>query len=394
MNPARNVLILSFSPIHRDPRVMRQIRLLESRLRLSVAGFGTPPDAKVSFTSLDPAPGRRFRLRTFGPQAKLLLGLSESYYWSRPEVRLGLKTLQGRNYDLVIANDVPALPLGLRIANGAPLLLDAHEYSPAELEDRLTWRIRYGRHYQKLCARYLNRASAMTTVCRGLAEEYKQNFGVSATVIENAPARQNLRPRPIQPGRIRMIHHGGAQRARRLELMIDVMARLDQRFSLDFMLVGNDASYLQELRNRASRDPRIRFVPPVRMEDICRMTNDYDVGLYLLPPLNFNQRFALPNKLFEFIQARLAIAIGPSPEMARIVRQHGVGVVADSFEPAALAGVLSSLTDQEVSLYKRASHAAADRLCFEAAADRMLALIERLLQPGAAGGQMDAGPRS
>jgi len=191
-----------------------------------------------------------------------------------------------------------------------------------------------------------------------------------------------------------MIHHGGAQRARRLELMIDVMARLDQRFSLDFMLVGNDASYLQELRNRASRDPRIRFVPPVRMEDICRMTNDYDVGLYLLPPLNFNQRFALPNKLFEFIQARLAIAIGPSPEMARIVRQHGVGVVADSFEPAALAGVLSSLTDQEVSLYKRASHAAADRLCFEAAADRMLALIERLLQPGAAGGQMDAGPRS
>jgi len=379
MNPARSILILSFSPIFRDPRVMRQIRLLESRVRLSVAGYGAAPNAKIKFTSLEYAPVRRFRLKTFRSQAKLLLGLSESYYWSRPEVMVGLKALEGQRYDLVIANDVSALPLGLRIANGAPVLLDAHEYSPAELEDVLSWRIRYGRHYHQLCRRYLPRAAAMTTVCAGLAEEYNRHFGVPATVIENAPPRQDLRPRPLEPGRIRMIHHGGAQRARRLELMIEVMSHLDQRFSLDFMLVGNDASYIRELQSRASGDPRIRFLPPVRMEDICQATNDYDVGLYLLPPLNLNQRFALPNKLFEFIQARLAVVIGPSPEMARIVRQYGAGVVAESFEPLALAAVLNALTEQDVSRYKQASHAAAEKLCFETAAERLLGVIERLL---------------
>jgi glycosyltransferase involved in cell wall biosynthesis len=221
----------------------------------------------------------------------------------------------------------------------------------------------------------------MTTVCAGIAEEYQQNFGVTATVIENAPPYQDLRPRSVEPGRIRMIHHGGALRARRLELMIDVMKRLDQRFSLDFMLVGNDARYLQSLRERASGEPRIRFLPPVAMPDICKATNHYDIGLFLLPPVNFNYRFALPNKLFEFIQARLAVAIGPSPEMARIVRDYGVGVVAESFEPAALAAVLNGLTEQDVMRYKQASHVAADKLCFEAAADRLLALIEPLLQP-------------
>ena len=64
------------------------------------------------------------------------------------------------------------------------------------------------------------------------------------------------------------------------------------------------------------------------MHELPRMANDYDVGLYLLPPTNFNQRYALPNKFFEFIQGRLAIAIGPSPEMAKLVeRSNADGVI-------------------------------------------------------------------
>jgi glycosyltransferase involved in cell wall biosynthesis len=265
------------------------------------------------------------------------------------------------------------------------VLVDAHEYSPGELANSLIWHIRFGRHYDTLCRRFLPRAAAMTTVCAGIAAEYEKNYGVTATVIENAPPRQDLTPSPVQPGRIRMIHHGGALRARQLELMIDVMKRLDQRFSLDFMLVPGDAGYLRELREKAFNNPQIKFVSPVEMPDICCKTNEYDIGLFLLPPVNVNYRFALPNKLFEFIQARLAVAIGPSPEMARVVREHGVGVVADSFDPAALADALNRLTEHDVMRYKLASHAAADKLCFEAAADRLLAIIEQLL-PGAVHG--------
>jgi len=38
---------------------------------------------------------------------------------------------------------------------------------------------------------------------------------------------------------------------------------------------------------------------------------------------------ALSDKLFEFIQACLADAIGPSPEMARIIHEDSCGIVAD-----------------------------------------------------------------
>jgi hypothetical protein len=174
----------------------------------------------------------------------------------------------------------------------------------------------------------------------------------------NAPSYQALEPSTVEAGKIRMIHHGAAIRSRHLEVLIEVMKYLDDRFSLDLMLMESDFAYMRYLRESVANDPRIRFIPTVRMEDICSRINAYDLGIYLLPPVNFNHEYALPNKLFEFIQARLAVAIGPSPEMARIVRRHGLGVVASSFEPTDLAADLAKLTDKELLMFKKANHEA------------------------------------
>jgi alkanesulfonate monooxygenase SsuD/methylene tetrahydromethanopterin reductase-like flavin-dependent oxidoreductase (luciferase family) len=100
--------------------------------------------------------------------------------------------------------------------------------------------------------------------------------------------------------------------------------------------------------------------------------------LYLLPPDNFNHRHALPNKFFEFVQACLVVAIGPSPEMAALARKHGCGIVAASFEPQALADALSALDGDRVRALKEASHRAAQSLCFEQDGRVIEAEVERL----------------
>jgi len=164
--------------------------------------------------------------------------------------------------------------------------------------------------------------------------------------------------------------------------MIEVMRRLDDRFTLDFFLTDNDPDYLNELRTFAARDSRIRFLPPVPMAQICRTLNNYDIGIFLLPPVNFNYANALPNKFFEFIQARLAVAVGPSPEMAKIVNAHGLGVIAESFEPAALASALNALCDADLVRYKLAADIAADSLSDEAGSQLFEQLVERLLSGG------------
>jgi hypothetical protein len=108
-------------------------------------------------------------------------------------------------------------------------------------------------------------------------------------------------------------------------------------------------------------------------------TRDYEIGMFLLEPTNFNYLHALPNKFFEFIQARLAIAIGPSPEMARLVKEHDLGVVAQDFKPQSLANALRVLTPEKVAQFKQNAHRAADVLCWEHERTKLLNEIQRLL---------------
>lgn len=342
---------------------MRQVRLLESGCDLTVTGFGAKPEANVRFVEV--VKSRASLVRKAVWALRLLLGAFESYYWSQYHVKAAAGLLQDAAPDVIIANDLSALPLALALAKGKPVIYDAHEYSPGEYEDQFLWRLLFWRYNHAFCQKYLPRVASMLTVCQGIADEYAQHYGVLPKVVHNAPANQRLSPSPVRDDAIRMIHHGVASSARHLEVMIEMMGLLDHRFTLDLMLIEVEPGYMTFLRQKARHDVRIRFVAPVPMPQICRSINEYDVGLYLLPPDNFNHRHALPNKFFEFVQACLAVAIGPSPEMAALARKYKCGIVAESFDPQALAGVLSGLDVGKLRALKEASHRAAQWLCFE-----------------------------
>lgn len=363
--------------IRSDPRVMRQVRLLEGKYRVTVAGYGHAPDAQVKFIALERQP-RNLLVKSFWA-FQLLAGLHERYYWSQQQVRECLERLDGHRFDLVIGNDVSSLPLALRLAGQAPVMADSHEYSPREFEDKWLWRCLFGPYADYLCRRYLPQVACMTTVCQGISEEYQKVYGVPSTVIHNAPVLQDLQPQPVDGAHIRLIHHGAAIRSRHLGVMIDMVGFLDERFTLDFMLVASDQRYLDELKAQVRDQPRIRFLDPVPMPEICTALNAHDIGVFLLPPVNFNYQHALPNKFFEFVQARLAIAIGPSPEMTNLLDKHKLGVVAQSFEPQALAQSLNALDVDDIMAFKRASHCAAHELSYAHDGALLVSTLEQLL---------------
>jgi hypothetical protein len=94
----------------------------------------------------------------------------------------------------------------------------------------------------------------------------------------------------------------------------------------------------------------------LKFDDIISFSNKYDIGLFYLEPVTFNYENALPNKLFEFIQARLAIAISPNPEMKAIVDKYNLGVVADNYSIENLAEKIKKLSRQDILAFKHKAH--------------------------------------
>jgi hypothetical protein len=371
------VLVISFTDLARDPRVNRQILALRRGYDVIAAGGADPQVEDVRFVAC-PRAARSAMIKA-GEAARLLLGSHEGYYWRQAHIAAAREKLRAMRADVLIANDIDAVPVALEVAKGSPVILDAHEYSPGEYET-LRWRLLKRRYTEHLLRAGLPRIAGMMTVAEGIAREYARNFGVEPVVVHNAPAYHDLSPTPARPGAIRMIHHGNAMRARRIEHMLEVMRSLDDRFTLDLMLIPADPGYLASLKRAAAHDKRIRFLDPVPMRELVRFANAYDVGLYLLEPSSFNNLHALPNKFFEFVQSRLAVAIGPSPEMAALAERHGFGVVARDFLPLSLARALSALDAGRINDMKARAHAAARELCFERAEEALLALVSKVIR--------------
>jgi hypothetical protein len=401
----KKILILCYSDLQRDPRVRRHIEALKGDYDIITCGYAPPKDMEVSFISCITNEGQEkkkttfsFHLRYFILVRKIISALLLLYiqliritskisqyvylylhlgvvhhfdyrYWTEKEhgrqVKI-LERLRKQKFDLILANDLQTLPLALKLAKdkNVKVVYDAHEYTPLEGEGMPEWVTKYQDYYTYLCKKYLPQTAAMFTVCEGIAQEYHKNFGVKPLVLTNATTFYDLKPQSITD-KIKIIHHGIAGAARRLDLLIELMDYLDERFALDLMLMNNNPVYLEELKQSASHNPRIKFITTVATQEIPVFSNQYDIGIFLLPFTNFNYHFALPNKFFEFIQARLMIAIGPSPEMQKITEKYDLGIVATDFDPKTLARKLNELTTEQIMYYKHQSHKFAYELSAE-----------------------------
>lgn len=373
------ILCISLSPIRRDARVLRQLSVLREFGDVTTVGYDeAPPGVAAHIRVPDDRPS--LPQTPFGV-AQLALRRFRSVELGAPGVAYARDQLRGRRFDLVVANDARVLALAFAIADGAPVWADMHEWAPEERTHVLSWRLLVAPFMVHLCSTYLPRAAAVTTVGEEIAELYRDRFGVTAAVMRNAAPYAALQPTPLTPGRVRLVHSGGAVHGRSLETMIDAVRALDERFTLDLYLVpaADGGRYLAQLTQRAGGDPRIVFHDPVAPAALPETLNRYDVGVFWIPPVHTNARLTLPNKLFDFVQARLAVAIGPTVEMQRVLTQYDLGVVSDDFSLAACVRSIAALTPEQIMRFKHNAHAAAADLSFEHERDVARGLLGEML---------------
>ena len=377
----KTICIMAISDLSWDIRVRKHIRNLKDLGDVTVVDYGPSRIGGIKEITLSfPEPLSFPKKIIYG--FMMFSGHSKSRYWR--ENRETYEVLKDKRFDLFIANNLIVLPLAIKLAekNNAKVILDAHEYSPLEWANRFYWKFTFQKFYNYIGKKYLTKLDHMFTVCEGIAEKYKEQFGVGSDILMNVPNYTKIDFKSTPLDKIKLIHHGDAIPDRKMEVMIEMMKFLDKRYELHFMLLQNNTPYLNKLKKLAIKisPEKIFFHKPVSPDIVITKISQFDIGLYLLIPNNFNDKFALPNKFFDFIMAGLAIAIGPSWEMKKIVKKYNCGVISSDFSAKSLANKLNSLTPKKIDGYKRNSLNAAKILNADSEWQKLTNVVEDLLK--------------
>lgn len=352
----KKLLILSFSTITADARVLKQVAQFSDAFDVTTCSYGGAPEGVVDHIRIpDEYPIWRY------DRALVVARQFRRAYWSNKAVAAAQAGLIGKPFDVVLANDVDAVGLALSLEPADGVHADLHEYAPRQKEDIPRWRHFVAPFVRWMCRTWVSRAASVTTVGRGIADEYQREYGIHAGVVTNAAPYVEITAGAVSCP-VRLVHSGACLKDRNIDLIVDAVEAASADVTLDLYLTPNDPAYLTELAERARTSRRVTLHAPVPYAQLAETLNAYDVGVHILPPVNFNNKWALPNKFFDYVQARLGVIIGPSPEMANTLKHYGFGAVADDFSVDALTREINSLEVETVAAWKHAADAAAAKL--------------------------------
>ena len=370
----KSALVICWSGVGSDARVTKQIRWLQGAgYTVDILSRGPEhPDARGRFFTIGEVQARLARIAYAFLPSPMRFNRTVGRFIPQDE-------LKGQSYDLIVVNDHHLLPWAVKflpsIANG-PVVLDLHELYENN-GTGLVYRLLVA-HYDTWLLSFISDAvfTSHQTVAEGIADLYRDHYGLKRPgVIRNVAFYEELEPSEVDPHNITLVHHGYAAVERGIDIMLDAMLEADERFHLVLMVLGDDRSMAPLRSHPAIAAGRATFREPVKVTEVARALNEYDLELIFFPPRFPNNKYALPNKFFEAVQGRLGVVIGDSPEIAPFVQEHGLGLVVDGWTGSDLAAALNNLTAEDIMTLKRASHAAARELSTVGEGPRFLAYV-------------------
>jgi len=341
MHRKLNITVCALANLDNNPRPNRMVSFLKDFYNVTFVGFASSQQS-ISFYKIKK--NNSFYIKFFRPFFKVFRMHSDLE-------KLNYQiSFNFNSQDLVICHDLELLPYILKDKKNFQLIFDAREFYPKHFENKLIWRILQSPFQIYLCNRYLKYIDYGITVSNGLKKAYKDKFSINMDVFYSLPSYIKLPVNKVKE-KIRIVHHGSATEGRKIEQMIYAMDSVNKNVTLDLMLVGNQR-YINKLKLLAEKRANVRIINPVPFEQIITTLNAYDIGLVFFPPSTFNLNHCMPNKLFEYIQARLAIIVSPLVDLKDFIEEYNVGVVSPNFEYDSLAKVINSLSKLDILQYK------------------------------------------
>jgi glycosyltransferase involved in cell wall biosynthesis len=212
-----------------------------------------------------------------------------------------------------------------------------------------------------------------------IATIYRRLHGTRFRVVRNMPVRRERpgdMPVKSENEKAQIIYQGALNVGRGLELMIETMEHLEYTV-LTIAGTGDVETDLKKMVAGRGLSDKVVFTGRLSPGELYPLTCGADLGISLEEDLGLNYRYALPNKIFDYIQCRVPVLCSALPEMSRIVETYGIGVVVHDRKPERLAGTIRFMLKERASgAWRNALDKAAEELCWENESKEYIALLE------------------
>lgn len=274
------------------------------------------------------------------------------------------------------ANDIDAIMPNWMIAKklGIPLVFDSHEIfteMPAVQgkPSQKVWRWVQGFTLPKI--------KYMMTESESYAEWFQKTYDIKKPeVVRNIP-RKLAEPAGIPDNHPKIIlYQGAVNQSRGIDKAILAMKNISDAV---FLIAGDGpkkAEY-EALVKKENLGKKVRFLGKLVPEELRKVTRTADVGISLEENGGVSYLYSLPNKVADYIQARVPLVMINFPEMQRVKNQFDVGEMITDHHPETIASALKKVLANGRMHYREELNRASQSLCWENEENTILQLFAK-----------------
>ncbi|MBN1598524.1 MAG: glycosyltransferase [Bacteroidales bacterium] len=280
--------------------------------------------------------------------------------------------------NIVVSNDLDTLPgcfIGSSIRRRT-LVFDSHELFPEVPE--LVHRPKIRGIWKFLERYFVPKVKHGLTVCQSIADYYQDKYNSEFEVVRNVG---NFKFDDEFEGihkseEITVLYQGALNYGRGIELAIESI-RFSDNVKLWILGSGDIENRLKSMVKKHDLEDRVEFFGRIPLEDLWNYTPRAHIGISIEENLGLNYRYALPNKLFDYIQARIPVIVSDLPEMESIIKKYKIGKVLKERTPEALNSLIMELIENELKneSYFTNLEFAARELCWEREEHKVIKLF-------------------
>jgi glycosyltransferase involved in cell wall biosynthesis len=295
---------------------------------------------------------------------KLLFNKSALFY-AGYNFRLFLYLLS-KKFDIIVANDLDTLPACFLCSKikRKKLIFDSHELFTEVPE--LIHRPFVRKVWLRLEKLILPGVNFGYTVSPPIVDYYKEKYNKNFRLVRNVAHYNNNLTFKGFPKEIIIIYQGAINLGRGLELVLSALQYMNNA-RLWVVGQGDISENLKELATKLCVEDKVIFFGRISLENLAEYTCQAHIGISLEEDMGLNYRYALPNKIFDYIQSRIPVIISDLPVMRSVVEQYKIGLVLQKRKPEILAELIQKLCsdkDFQLQLGQNLEYAA-NELCWQ-----------------------------